>query len=258
MQADAIYRGWVRHRRHHPKHHEFQFPLLMLQLDLAHLSEHFERSRYWSLERFNLISFKRSDYLDAPGANLEDAVRGLVAERTGKRPLGPIQIYTQPRIWGLVFNPVTFYWCFSPSGELQVVVAEINTTPWNERHTYVLPVADNLRNQRDTYLFDFEKQFHVSPFMPMELRYRWQFSFRSTRNVIHMTLMDADSEHFDATLSATPVPLNKTNMATMPWRYSFQCGRVLCGIYWQALKLWLKRTPFYSHPGSHTNQGGKE
>lgn len=254
MQPDAIYRGQVRHRRFHPKPHQFHSPLVMLQLDLAHLSAHFERSRWWSLEGFNLISFMRRDYLDAPGANLDEAVRDLVAQKTGKRPAGAVQIYTQPRFWGLVFNPVSFYWCHDADGKLETIIAEINSTPWNERHAYVLPISDNLSTKPNTFCFEFDKSFHVSPFMPMTLRYRWQFSFRGSRNVIHMTLLDGERCHFDATFVASASPLSKQAMARLPWRYAAQCVRVVTGIYWHALVLWLKRTPFYSHPQTEAQQ----
>lgn len=254
MQPDGIYKGWVRHRRFYPKRHQFRTPLLMLQLDLARLSEHFERSRWWSLERFNLVSFRRRDYLDAPGANLEQAVRDLVADKTGKRPAGAIQIYTQPRIWGRLFNPVSFYWCHNEAGELETIIAEVNNTPWNERHAYVLALTTNLGDKPGALCFEFDKCFHVSPFMPMELRYRWQFALRGRRNVIHMTLLDGDSCHFDATFAATASPLSKSAMTALAWRYGAQYLRVLGGIYWHALVLWIKRMPVYSHPQADDSQ----
>lgn len=254
MLPDAIYTGWVRHRRFRPRPHHFRYPLAMVQLDLDRLSEHFAQSRWWSLERFNLIGFRRSDYLDAPGDNLDQAVRNYVAAETGKRPVGPVQIYTQPRIWGLAFNPVTFYWCYDADGNLETIVTEVNNTPWNERYAYVLPVANSNSGRRDTLRFEFDKKFHVSPFMPMALQYRWQFSFKESQTTIHMTLFDGENRHFDATFLADAKPLTKKAMRRLPWRYPAQCLRVLAAIYWQAFRLWLKGIPFYTHPESGTSK----
>ena len=53
-------------------------------------------------------------------------------------PPGPLRLLTMPRIAGLVFNPVSFYYAFEPDGEtLAGVLAEVTNTPWGERHTYL-------------------------------------------------------------------------------------------------------------------------
>lgn len=176
MRPEGIYTGWVRHRRFSPKAHHFNYPLAMVQLDVEQLEKSFARSRWWSLERWNAISFRRKDYLDYPGAGLADSVRNCVEAATGQRPMGRIQIYTQPRFWGFVFNPVSFYWCHNREGEVEAIIAEITNTPWNERHRYVLPASDVSQAGQNKWRFDFAKDFHVSPFMPMELDYRWNFA----------------------------------------------------------------------------------
>ena len=85
------------------------------------------------------------------------------------RPAGPIRLLTHLRYFGYCMNPVSFYYCFDAAGTaLETIVAEITNTPWRERHQYVLPVAERRRALR----FEFDKDFHVSPFMPMEMQYR--------------------------------------------------------------------------------------
>lgn len=250
MNPDGIFTGWLRHRRFGPKSHRFEYPLAMLQLDVEGLESSFGKSRWWSLERWNLVSFRRKDYLDYPGEGLADSVRNCVEDATGQRPLGSIQIYTQPRFWGFGFNPVSFYWCHNSENELEAVVAEITNTPWNERHRYVLPAHTSTASGQDKWRFDFAKDFHVSPFMPMDLDYRWQFSLGENRNVIHMTLFREGERCFDATFMAERKPFDSSSMRALPLRYPLQCLRVVGGIYWQALRLWLKGIPFYSHPNS--------
>ena len=167
-----IYKGWVRHRRVAPTRHQFRYRLFMLYLDLAELPQLFDRTPFWSARRRALAWFKRSDYLGASDVPLDRAVRDLVQVRTGARPGGPIRLLTHLRYFGYCMNPVSFYYCFDACGErLETIVAEITNTPWKERHQYVLTVeeaggAEPARIKR----FGFDKVFHVSPFMPMDVR----------------------------------------------------------------------------------------
>jgi DUF1365 family protein len=107
----ALYIGQVKHRRQAPRVHEFRYPLFMAYLDLAELEQVFARRWFWSIDRANLASFRRSDHLGDPALPLADAVRELVAERTGVRPRGPIRLLTHLRYFGYCFNPVSFYYC---------------------------------------------------------------------------------------------------------------------------------------------------
>ena len=98
------------------------------------------------------------------------------SERTGARPAGPIRLLTHLRYFGYSFNPVSFYYVFDATDtRVETIVAEITNTPWKERHAYVLPVAGAARAGGRAWRFSFEKQFHVSPFMPMDMRYDWRF-----------------------------------------------------------------------------------
>src|SRR3954447_5669153 len=120
--------------------------------------------------RGRLVRFERSDYLGDPRIPLDEAVRALVAERTGNRPAGPIRVLTQLRSFGYCFNPVSFYYCFDEAGErVQTVVAEVTNTPWGERHAYVVE-----RRGPGILKGDSEKVLHVSPFMGMDHRYDWR------------------------------------------------------------------------------------
>ena len=105
--------------------------------------------------------------------SLDTAVRDRVAAETGSRPEGPIRMLTHLRYFGVGFNPVTFYYCFDAEDRrVEHIVAEITNTPWNERHAYVLPDVGPSRVLR----YRLGKEFHVSPFMPMDLAYDWRFT----------------------------------------------------------------------------------
>jgi DUF1365 family protein len=244
MQS-RIYKGWVRHRRTAPTCHEFRYRIFMMYLDLAELPRLFDGVPFWSANRRALAWFKRSDYLGDPGKPLDAEVRDLVAARTGTRPAGPIRLLTHLRYFGYCMNPVSFYYCFEPAGDaLVAIVAEITNTPWGERHQYVLPVSGRTQLQR----FEFDKEFHVSPFMPMDMRYQWCFSAPSNRLFVNIQNFKEGEHVFDATLALRQEPITARALTRLLIGFPLMTLKVIIAIHWEALQLWRKRTPFHSHP----------
>jgi DUF1365 family protein len=218
----------------------------MMYLDLAELPTVFERTPGWSAKRRALAWFKRSDYLGPPATPLDQAVRDLVEERTQVRPSGPIRLLTHLRYFGYCMNPVSLYYCFDESGEhLSFIVAEITNTPWKERHQYVLAV--DLKDGR-LKQFGFAKDFHVSPFLPMDMQYRWCFSEPRARLFVNMQNFKDGEQIFDATLALRQEPISRWALIRALAAFPLMTTKVIATIHWQALKLWLKRTPFYNHP----------
>ncbi|MEA2323929.1 MAG: uncharacterized protein QOD81_3779, partial [Solirubrobacteraceae bacterium] len=130
----ALYEGTVRHRRFAVRHSEFRHRLALAYVDLDELPD-LLGGRLAS-PRPGIVRFRRADYLGDPATPLGDAVRGLVAERTGRDPGGPVRLLTQLRTLGHCFNPVSFYYCFDGEDRMQAMVAEVTNTPWGERHAY--------------------------------------------------------------------------------------------------------------------------
>jgi uncharacterized protein len=243
----ALYIGKLRHRRVAPSPHAFSYAVYMVWLDLAELDTVFRGRWFWSTKRRALAWFRRADYLGDPDISLDEAVRRRVAQSLGRRPAGPIRMLSQLRNFGHCFNPVTFYYCYDPSGvHVDTIVAEITNTPWRERHSYVLPVKPDARAPMS---FDFPKQFHVSPFMPLELGYRWQFTAPGERLAVHMENLSGSERVFDATLNLARRPITGGALAFVLLRFPLSTARVLVAIHWQALLLWLKRVPVHAHPG---------
>jgi hypothetical protein len=231
----AIYRGWLRHRRRAPRPHQFRYALFMAYLDLAELERVFAGRWLWSTRRRAVARFAREDHLGDPRVPLDQAVRELVEARTGRRPAGPVRLLTHLRYFGYVFNPVSFYYCFDAAGEkVEHVVAEVNNTPWGERHCYVL----GFPGQKTA------KAMHVSPFMPMDLAYRWRFSAPGERLGVGMALERGGEKLFDATLALRRGPVSNGVLARQP----LMTAKVIAAIHWEALRLWLKRVPVHTHP----------
>ena len=246
----ALYAGRVRHRRFTPVAHEFSYPLTLLYLDLSELETVFSGRWFWSAGDSEgdaaLAWFRRSDHFGPRDVPLDEWVRRYVAAETGTRPEGPICVLTQPRYFGYVFNPISVYYCFDAAGgQLEVVVAEVSNTPWNERHCYVVgrPGVPLEGEQR------FAKRFHVSPFMRLEQEYGWFSRPPGDTLSIHMDSYQAGMKMFDATLTLDRKSIETNSLNAALFGQPFQTARVFAAIHVQALKLWWKGVAYVPHPG---------
>lgn len=238
----CLYRGWVRHRRFTPRRHEFRYSLFMVYLDLQELDTVFRGRWLWSTGRAALAWWRRADYPGDPARPLHEWVRDLVFERTGQRPTGPIGLLTHLRYLGYGFNPISVYYCFDPTGErVETMVAEVTSTPWGERCHYVLSTRPGER---------FAKQMHVSPFLPMDLHYRWYANDPGERLHVHLNVQREEERQLDATLSLNRQPITTASLAGALLAFPWMTGKVIAAIHWEALRLWLKRVPVYHKPST--------
>lgn len=254
----ALYLGRVRHRRFAPRGHAFEYRLFMAWVDLAEFDTVFRGRWLWSTRRPALAWLKRADYLGDARVPLDQAVRDRVEQETGTRPAGPIRMLTHLRYFGLCFNPVTFYYCFDAADtRVETIVAEITNTPWNERHAYVL--TDKLNEGHgDARRYRFGKRFHVSPFMDMAIDYDWRFTAPAATLNVHMEDRKDGRKVFDATLTLERREISAASLAHALLAFPLMTATVVAGIYWQALRLWLKRVPFHAHPKKLADTGGAD
>lgn len=253
MQS-ALYKGRLRHRRFSPAPHAFEYDTCMTWLDLSELDDVFRGRWLWSARRPTLAWLSRKDLIGDPSVSVDEAVRDRVAQETGRRPTGPIRLLTQLRTFGHSFNPVSFYYCYTPDGkQVETVVADITNTPWSERHAYVLP-ASRAERRGDALRFRFSKTFHVSPFMPMDIGYDWLFPEPGSRIVVHMQNWQATEKIFDATLTLAREEITGASLARTLLRFPCPSLQVLAAIYWNAALLWMKGVPFHTHPAKRAEE----
>jgi len=251
--ASCIYAGRVRHRRFRPRPHEFSYSLFMMHLDLDELPRLFDGRWLWSNEGRGLAQFRRRDHSGDPSTDLATHVRDMVERESGRRPTGPIRLTTHLRYFGHIFNPVSFYHCMDAAGErVETIVAEVSNTPWREMHCYVLHAGMNV-GDGGRMRFRFAKDFHVSPFMDMNQEYDWSFTQPGRRMAIHMENRERGELLFDATMNMERREIDGASLARILALHPPMTAKVVGAIYWNALRLWIKRTPFFVHPSKRPN-----
>jgi DUF1365 family protein len=241
--SHALYEGWVWHRRSKAPAHQFRYRISYVFLELDHLAEAFGGRWLWSCAGPAVAWLRRGDHLGDASTPLAEAVRQLVRAE-GVDADGPVCLMTQLRYWGFVMNPVSFYFCYAANRrQLRAVVAEVHNTPWGEQHCYVLPLDDS--RPGSAWL---DKQFHVSPFMPMNQQYRWQVAPPAQRLRLRIENYEREQRQFSAVLNLRRRAWNTLELHRALWLFPLMTQRIFAAIYWQALRLWWKGARYHPHP----------
>ena len=247
--SSYIYEGIVRHRRNRHARNHFKFSVFYFLLDLDELDVVFNKHWLWSTRRRSYGSFRRSDYLKEFSAErpLKQCAVDLL-EKTGvETQIGKVRLLTQLRYCGFQMNPVSFYYCYDTGDQNVVaVIVEVNNTPWGEQHIYVVRASEPAKKL--IVAQNVQKTFHVSPFMEMGMHYRMLLSHPGEKIGIKMENHQHGEKVFDVSLSLGRKPLNSLELAKVVAKYPLYSFKVFAGIYFQALKLYIKRVPFVPHP----------
>ena len=230
----AIYPGLVTHERTRPHRHRLAYRVYMMLFDLDELPVLDQRYRFFSLDRFNLLSFHTSDHGDGV-TPLRDWIRALLDE-AGIAADGPVRVLCYPRVLGSVFNPISTFFCHDANGALAAILYEVNNT-FGQRHAYLIPVPDPAaRPIRQTCA----KALYVSPFMTMDMRY--DFTVRPPAQDVTLTVRgsDADGTLITATFAGLKREITDRTLLATFLRHPLLTLKIVGGIHWEALKLLAK------------------
>jgi uncharacterized protein len=248
----CIYEGLVSHNRLSPHNHYFCYSLYMMYLDLDELPELFDVNPLWSSKRPALAWFRRKDHVGDNNAPLGKSIRQIIKKETGREHSGAIRLLTHLRYFGYCMNPVSLYYCWNDEdNELEYIVAEVHNTPWGETHCYVL---DKSQLEHGSDVYSFLKSFHVSPFMEMDHVYQWHLPKPDENLMVNMDSIKDNKKYFNATMNLKRQRITSFQLSRVLFVYPFMTIKVISTIYLQAMKLWIKKTPFYSHPKNLTQE----
>ena len=233
----ALYKGSVFHSRFLPKKHAFTYQIFLLWLNLDELDLLEAEVKGFSANSWAPLRFKRSDYLGDADTPLKQSVLNKMSELAQEQLTGTVYLLGQTRTFGMYFSPVNFYYLQQADGSYSHLLAEVSNTPWNNRHCYLV----DLGKQEDC-----AKAFHVSPFNPMDMQYKWKIS--QPEQSLKLTLAcHKEAKHFVASIHLSRVELNSKTLFNVLLSIPSMTIKTVFGIYWQALKLFIKGVPFYSH-----------
>ncbi len=243
--------GQVRHVRLRPVLNGFAYATYYLRLPLRTLGADGFGCALFSRDRFNLLSFKDADHGDGRQPLLA-WIDGMLRAEGVMDADGEIWLQAMPRVLGFVFNPVSFWFCHRRDGALRAVLCDVRNT-FGERHYYLLDTGCAIENGAELRA---RKVFHVSPFCQVEGSYRFRFS-RLVRmlkgqprlhSVACIDYEDRAGALLKTSVSGSAVPITAANTARAFFGYPLMTFAVVARIHLQALRLWLRRVPFFSKP----------
>jgi len=248
VTASCLYAGTVMHRRTRPKRHKLSYKVYSFLLDLDELPALDRAITGFSHNRFNLLSFHDADHGDGSGAPLREWVESHLKVAGMDLQGGPIRLMCTPRVMGYVFNPLSVYFCYRHEADgtenLAALLYEVSNT-FKQRHTYLIPVEDI----RDGVIRQScGKNLYVSPFIAMEMTYHFRVKPPGEELAVAIHETDAEGALLFASFSGRRRPLTSDGVFKSFFGFPLLSLKIIGGIHWEALKLWMKGVPLVHRP----------
>ena len=233
--TSCIYSGSITHKRFKPKKHFFCYKTFSLLIDLSEIEELRKKIKFFSYNRFNILSFYNIDHGPRDGSCLIKWVKKTLEESKINIGSGKIKLLCFPRFFGYVFNPLSIFYCYDENLQLKAVLYEVKNT-FNEQHTYVFKAHPS----SDLILHKCDKKFYVSPFIEMKAFY----NFRLTKpgDIIDIFIKETDVNGVLITASQVGkrLELNSKNLFSQFLRHPLMSFKVILAIHFEAFRLWFK------------------
>ena len=234
----CIYKGFVTHRRFKPVRHYFSYKTFSILFDLTELEELHKKIGIFSFNKFNIFSFYNKDHGSRDGSDLTEWVKTNLKKYNLNFNISKIKLLCFPRIFGYVFNPLSIFYCYE-GNILKAILYEVKNT-FNEQHTYVFPVADNLK----IITQQCNKKFYVSPFIEMDTLY----NFRLTEPGENIKILIKQTDKIDKVLVACQVgkkqPMSLKQLIINFFIHPMMTLKIILSVHYEALRLWKKGAIF--------------
>ena len=238
MTNSCIYNGKVIHKRFKPKENYFKYSVFSLLIDLSELKKIDQEISFFSLNKFNLISFYEKDHGERDGSSLKEWVKKNLEQNRIETVNIKIKLLCYPRIFGYVFNPLSIFFVYNHNDKLISILYEVKNT-FNEQHTYVFKVENDNLLQHNC-----EKKFHVSPFIEMNCNYFFRILKPSEKISVIIDQYQLDEKILYASQNGIRTDVTSSQLIKSYLKHPLMTFKIISAIHFEAFKLWTKGIKF--------------